>query len=71
MSQAIDSIESHILDTRRDLGENLQALETKVRFITDWHHYLRTKPLLMLGCVVGGVVLFTKSMGRRRNRKGW
>ena len=70
MSEAIDSIETHIQETRKDLGENLQALEEKVKSITDWRQYIRAKRMLTLGAVIGGIILVARSL-RRRKPRGW
>jgi len=70
VSEAIDSIETHIRETRNDLGANLHALEIKVKSITDWRQYIRAKPLLTLGAVIGGLILLSRSL-RSRKRRGW
>ena len=70
MSEAIESIEAHILDTRHDLGEHLQALETKVKSLTDWRNYAQLKPLVVVALVIVTVFLF-KTTKTTRKQKAW
>jgi len=69
MSEAIDSIEAHIRETRKDLDVNLHALETKVKSLADWRRYLGRKPLIGLGALVGGVLLL--NWIRKPKRRKW
>lgn len=70
MEQTTQQIETHIRDTRDNLGSNLQELEQKVKSATDWKQHFQTKPMTMLGIAFGGGVLLATMMGgRRKNGK--
>lgn len=71
MRDTIDSIQAHIQETRKDLGANLQALEIKVKSIADWRQYLRTRPLVVMGALIGGIVFFAKALRGRPKQRGW
>ena len=66
MIQETYQIEAHIERTREDLGANLQALEQKIKAVTDWRTILRGKPLIVLGVAVLGGVLVVWRLRRRR-----
>ena len=66
MGKAADQIETHIQETRENLGSNLRELEHKVKSATNWKHHFRKRPMTMLGIAfVGGLVL-ANILGSRR-----
>jgi hypothetical protein len=68
MGQTTHQIETHIENTREDLGCNLHELESKVRAVTDWKQQFNQRPLTMLGVAFGGGILLATMMGGRKNR---
>ena len=70
MGQAASQIEAHIEDTRADLGSNLQALEKKVKSVTDWKQQFQSSPMTLLGIAFGGGIVMATLLGRRTPRRG-
>ena len=62
MGETTIQIESHIEDTRRDLGSNLQELDEKVKSVTDWRQHFQTKPMTMIGVAFGGGILLASML---------
>lgn len=60
MGETASQIESHIEETRENLGENLQELEQRVRSATDWRRHFRKRPMVFLGLAFGGGLMLAK-----------
>jgi len=76
MAERSSEIERHIELERRELGSNLQELETKVKSAFDWQGYFDRNPMMMLGLAFGGGIVAATLTGGRRNRRydrdmGW
>jgi len=73
VDQDPDQIETHIDATLGRLGENLEALEDKVKAATDWRTQFEKRPALMVALAfAGGVVLagLARSVLRGRGPRG-
>jgi hypothetical protein len=58
MAEEPNQIKRHIDATRRELGENVHELGSRVKQATDWHTYFDKSPMTMIGLAfVGGVAL--------------
>lgn len=58
MGETISQIERELSAERRELGRNLEELETKARELIDWRRHYQNHPAQFLGAAVaGGVVL--------------
>lgn len=68
MGQTADEIESHIENKRADLSSNLQELEDRVRYATDWREQFQTRPGTFLGLAFGGGLLLAAMTGGKRRR---
>lgn len=68
MGQTTHQIETHIENTREDLGSNLHELENKVRAAVDWKQQFRQRPMTMLGVAFGGGILLATMMGGQKSR---
>ena len=73
MGERSDQITRQIERTRGELGANLNALEDKVREVTDWRKQFQRNPLTMIALAFGGGVLLSRvldggSHARRRYR---
>jgi hypothetical protein len=66
MGQTSDQIETHIENKREDLKSNLQELEGRVKSATDWRHYFKQNPGMMIAAAFGGGVLLSAIMRKRR-----
>ena len=66
MGQTTEQIETHIEDKRADLKSNLQELEGRLKSATDWRHYFKQNPGMMLAVAFGGGVLLSAMMRTRR-----
>lgn len=66
MGQTSDQIETHIENKREDLKSNLQELEGRVKSATDWRHYFKQYPGMMIAAAFGGGVLLSAMMRKRR-----
>ena len=69
MGQTTNEIEAHIEGTREDLGSNLNALEQKIKSVTDWKHYFNSSPMTMLGVAFGGGIVLATMLGGSKNRR--
>lgn len=69
MGEATDQIETHIENTREDLGSNLRELEKKVKSVTDWRQHFKDNPMTLIGVAFGGGILLATMMGGRRSRR--
>ena len=49
MAEGPDQIEHHIRSTRRELGDNLQELEGRIKDATNWRVQFARHPLAFLG----------------------
>ena len=63
MGEVASQIESHIQDTRRNLGSNLDELEQKVKSVTDWRQHFQAMPMTMIGVALGGGMLLAAMTG--------
>jgi hypothetical protein len=68
MGQTTHQIETHIENTRENLGSNLHELESKVRAVTDWKQQFRQRPMTMLGVAFGGGILLATMLGGKGSR---
>jgi hypothetical protein len=57
MGQTASQIENDIDNKRKNLGSNLQELESRIKSATAWRHQFRNRPLALLGMAFGGGVL--------------
>ena len=57
MDQRTSEIVDHIFEERQRLGDNIAALEQKVRAAATWQSYFARKPWAMLGLAFGSGVL--------------
>jgi hypothetical protein len=78
MGERSDQITRKIEQTRGELGENLQELESKVKDATDWRKQFQKNPLAMIGIAFGGGVFLSRVLGgssrshrRYRAREDW
>jgi hypothetical protein len=69
MEQTAQQIETHIENTRDELGSNLYELERKVKSVTDWKEQFQKNPMLILGAAFSGGVLLASVMSGRRSRR--
>ena len=70
MGETAYQIESHIEQTRHDLGANLNELEEKVKSVTDWKQHFQTMPMTMIGIALGGGMLLAAMTGGQKRRRG-
>jgi len=68
MGQAASEVRREIEDTRDNLGENLQRLESKVKRTTDWRAQFDERPLMMIGVAFGGGLLLSSMAGGGKDR---
>src|ERR1700682_4032656 len=66
MGEKPDQIEQHIYETRSELGENIQELQSKVKHAVDWRAQFEERPWTMVGLAFGGGVLLSALMGGTR-----
>lgn len=69
MAQTPEQIESYIDRKRRDLRSNFEELEDRVKAVTDWRQLVRNNPGPMLAAALGGGLLVSSILGRRRTRR--
>jgi hypothetical protein len=60
-------IKSHIVTTRRELGDNLQELEDRVKQATQWRTYVNRYPFAMVAIAFGGGVAASAMFGNSRS----
>lgn len=65
MSETSSQIESHIRDTRRELSDNLEELEQKVRSVVDWRKQFNAHPAAFLAAAFGAGLLASRVVRRR------
>ena len=70
MGETAYQIESHIEQTRHNLGSNLDELEQKVKSATDWRQHFQTMPMTMIGVALGGGILLAAMTGGHKRRRG-
>jgi hypothetical protein len=70
MVQTTAQIETHIEETREHLGENLDALEGKIRSAADWRAYFQSNPLTLLGAAFAGGVALAMAASTGHDRRG-
>jgi len=72
MAEAPNEVKRHIDSTRRQLGEDLNALQHKVKRATDWRTYVEERPLTMaMLAFTGGVLVSALSSGPNHQRNGY
>lgn len=69
MGEATHKIETHIENTREDLGSNLRELEQKVKSATDWRQHFQNSPMTLIGVAFGGGILLATMMGGRKRHR--
>jgi hypothetical protein len=69
MEQTTRQIETHIENTRDELGSNLHELERKVKSVTDWKEQFQKNPMLILSAAFGGGILVASMMSGNRSRR--
>ncbi len=69
MSQTPDQIRLEVEQAQRRLTQDLNALEYRVKTVTDWRWQYRRHPWAVLGAAFGGAMLLgfllTPAPGRR------
>jgi hypothetical protein len=69
MGEKTDEIERYIREQRRELGQNLNELQQKVKDTVDWRSQFEEHPVAMLGIAMGGGFLLSAIMGSGRRTK--
>ena len=69
MGETSDQIEEQIHRTRKDLQDNLNELEEKVKSAFHWRTQLEERPLTMLTVALGGGMLLAALLTRSGNGK--
>lgn len=70
MGETSHQIERHIRETRNNLGDNISALEDKVKTAMDWRAQFDERPMTMIGLAfAGGVVLSALLPSPRSSRR--
>lgn len=59
MDETPDQIERHIRETRKDLGKNIDELESKVKKAFNWRAQFEDHPGTMIAVAFGGGVLLS------------
>ncbi len=68
MGARTDQIEQHIGLKRAELGSDLQALETRMKRVTDWRYQFARHPFaILLGAFGGGALIGTLSRQPKRS----
>ena len=65
MGETPDQIERHIYEKRSELGENIHALQEKVKTAVDWRAQFDQRPWVGMGVAFGGGVLLALLFGGR------
>jgi hypothetical protein len=68
VDESPDQIEDHIRSTQRELGNNLQELENKVKDATNWRVQFERHPMALLGVAFAGGLLLSAGLGGQRRR---
>jgi hypothetical protein len=68
VDERTDQIEDHIRSTQRELGSNLEELESRVRNAVDWRVQFERHPAAFLGVAFAGGLLLSAGFGGRRTR---
>ncbi len=68
MDAQSEQIIKNIQDKREQLGDNLAALEVKVRDATDWRTYFNRNPWAILGAAVASGLLASAILIPSRRR---
>lgn len=63
MGETASEIEGHISRERRELSQNISALEASARSNLDWRTQVRTRPGLMLSVAFGVGMLLSRFLG--------
>jgi ElaB/YqjD/DUF883 family membrane-anchored ribosome-binding protein len=63
MEQTAGQIENQISDARRELDNNLRALEQKAKSSMDWHEQYEARPAAALALAVGAGILLSRFLG--------
>src|SRR5512138_1233900 len=74
MAERSDEIVEHIEHERRNLGRNIDELQTRIASTVDWRTQFDRHPMLMVGIAMGGGVLLGAMVGgvsRKGSRSGW
>ncbi|HEY6986776.1 MAG TPA: hypothetical protein VH369_00250 [Bryobacteraceae bacterium] len=69
MGETSSQIERQIVNERGQLGQNLNALQSRVEQATDWRFQFQKRPMLMMGAALGGGLLLASVPGRRSRPK--
>lgn len=70
MDKSSEQLAAHIESTRRELGNNLEELEGKVKDATNWRVQFQRHPMMLIGVAFAGGVLLSAIFGRRSHRAG-
>lgn len=63
MGETTVEIERHIREQRRELGQNINELQQKVKDTVNWRTQFEQRPMTMLGIAVGGGLLLSAIVG--------
>lgn len=63
MDESSRHLQQQIESAHNELDQNLQALETKARELTDWRAQFEKRPLVMLGLAFGGGLIAASLLG--------
>lgn len=69
MDETPDALRRTIAVKHEELNDNLAALETKAKELTDWRAQVDQRPLLMMGLAFGGGVVAAALLGGGRSRR--
>jgi hypothetical protein len=70
MGENSSQIEREIRVERRQLGHNVEDLQSRVQEITDWRIQFQKRPMLMTGVALGGgMLLASVTRGRAKSRR--
>ena len=63
MGQTASQIEQHISEERRQLEQNILAIEDRARSSVDWRTQFDARPLTILGVAFGVGMLLSRILG--------
>lgn len=66
MEQTAGQIENQISEARRELDNNLRALEQKTKSSMDWREQYHARPAAALACALGAGILLSRFLGGKR-----